>query len=86
VRGFGELETVLMDQLWSLGGAATVREVLEKLQVGRVIAYTTVLSTMDNLYREGHLTPGTDRKGPPLPRCAQPRRTHRVADAPGAAQ
>lgn len=56
MRGFGELETVVMDQLWSLGGAATVREVLEKLQVDRVIAYTTVLSTMDNLYRKGHLT------------------------------
>jgi predicted transcriptional regulator len=45
-----------MDQLWSLGGSATVREVLEKLQVERTIAYTTVLSTMDNLYRKGHLT------------------------------
>jgi predicted transcriptional regulator len=56
VRGFGELETVVMDQLWSLGGSATVREVLEKLQAERTIAYTTVLSTMDNLHRKGHLT------------------------------
>jgi len=56
VRVFGELETVVMDQLWSLGGTATVREVFEQLNADRPIAYTTVLSTMDNLYRKGHLT------------------------------
>jgi hypothetical protein len=37
VRGFGELETVVMDQLWSLGGSATVREVLEPLRAERTI-------------------------------------------------
>jgi predicted transcriptional regulator len=56
MRGFGELEGPVMEQLWSLGGSATVREVLERLQTSREIAYTTVLSTMDNLYRKGHLT------------------------------
>jgi predicted transcriptional regulator len=56
MRGFGDLETLVMDQLWSLGGEATVREVLEPLQRDRTIAYTTVLSTMDNLHRKGHLT------------------------------
>jgi predicted transcriptional regulator len=56
VHGFGELEGVVMDELWALGGAATVREVLERMQRDRVIAYTTVLSTMDNLFRKGHLT------------------------------
>jgi predicted transcriptional regulator len=56
VRGFGDLEAVVMDQLWSLGGTATVREVFERLADQREIAYTTVLSTMDNLYRKGHLT------------------------------
>jgi predicted transcriptional regulator len=56
VRGFGELEAVVMDRLWTMGGSGTVREVLEQLQQDRVIAYTTVLSTMDNLYRKGHLT------------------------------
>ena len=61
VRVFGELETVVMDQMWSLGGTATVREVLERLNTDRTIAYTTVLSTMDNLYRKGHLT--RDRVG-----------------------
>ena len=61
VRVFGELETVVMDQLWSLGGTATVREIFERLNADRAIAYTTVLSTMDNLYRKGHLT--RDRVG-----------------------
>jgi predicted transcriptional regulator len=56
MRGFGELEAVVMDRLWAMGGSGTVREVLEQLQRGRAIAYTTVLSTMDNLYRKGHLT------------------------------
>ena len=56
MRGFGELESVVMDRLWSLGGSGTVREVLELIQIDREIAYTTVLSTMDNLYRKGHLT------------------------------
>lgn len=56
MRVFGELEAVVMDQLWAMGGAATVREVLERLQGERSIAYTTVLSTMDNLHRKGHLT------------------------------
>lgn len=56
VRVFGELETLVMDRLWAAGGSGTVREVLEALRVEREIAYTTVLSTMDNLYRKGHLT------------------------------
>ncbi|MGI8814151.1 MAG: BlaI/MecI/CopY family transcriptional regulator [Pseudonocardia sp.] len=56
VRVFGELETVVMAQLWEMGGQATVREVLERIQLDREIAYTTVLSTMENLHRKGHLT------------------------------
>jgi predicted transcriptional regulator len=61
LRGFGDLEAVVMDQLWSLGGSATVREVFERLAQRREIAYTTALSTMDNLYRKGHLT--RDKQG-----------------------
>jgi predicted transcriptional regulator len=56
VRVFGELETVVMARLWDLDGQGTVRDVLEKIQLEREIAYTTVLSTMENLYRKGHLT------------------------------
>lgn len=56
MRVFGELETVIMAQLWALEGQGTVREVLERIQADREIAYTTVLSTMENLHRKGHLT------------------------------
>lgn len=55
VRVFGDLETQVMDRLWAGGGSGTVREVLEILLLDRTIAYTTVLSTMDNLRRKGHL-------------------------------
>jgi predicted transcriptional regulator len=55
VRGFGELEAVVMDRVWSCEGTSTVREVFEDLRQQREIAYTTVMSTMDNLYRKGWL-------------------------------
>ncbi|MDH6281415.1 BlaI/MecI/CopY family transcriptional regulator [Prescottella agglutinans] len=55
VRGFGELEAVVMDRLWSRDGAATVRQVFDELARERDIAYTTVMSTMDNLHRKGWL-------------------------------
>lgn len=55
MRVFGELETVVMAQLWAMGGDGTVREVFEALRTEREIAYTTVLSTMENLLRKGHL-------------------------------
>jgi predicted transcriptional regulator len=55
VRGFGELEAVIMDVLWSRQDPATVREVLTHLRQHRQIAYTTVLTVMDNLYKKGWL-------------------------------
>ncbi|GAB2683678.1 BlaI/MecI/CopY family transcriptional regulator [Nocardia thraciensis] len=55
-RGFGELETVVMDRLWNRDGdPTTVRELFDELTAEREIAYTTVMSTMDNLYRKGWL-------------------------------
>lgn len=56
MRGFGDLEAVVMDRMWIRGGETTVREVLEDLQSQREIAYTTVMSTMDNLHRKGWLS------------------------------
>jgi predicted transcriptional regulator len=55
LRGFGDLEAVIMDRLWSWGRPATVREVVEDLRQGRAIAYTTVMTVMDNLRRKGAL-------------------------------
>ncbi|MBA9002802.1 BlaI/MecI/CopY family transcriptional regulator [Thermomonospora cellulosilytica] len=55
LQRFGDLEAVIMDRLWSTGRAATVREVLEDLQRERTIAYTTVMTVMDNLHKKGWL-------------------------------
>jgi predicted transcriptional regulator len=55
VRGFGELEAAIMARLWARGEPSTVREVLTDLRQHREIAYTTVLTVMDNLYKKGLL-------------------------------
>lgn len=56
MRGFGELEAVIMDRVWNRAAATTVRDVFEELRAEREIAYTTVMSTMDNLHRKGSLS------------------------------
>ena len=56
MRRFGELEAVVMDRLWARGRPTSVREVVEELQRERSIAYTTVMTVMDNLHRKGWLT------------------------------
>jgi predicted transcriptional regulator len=55
MRGFGDLEAVIMDRVWGRGEPVTVREVFDQLSAERAIAYTTVMSTMDNLHRKGWL-------------------------------
>lgn len=62
VRGFGELEAVVMDRMWARDGPTTVREVYEELSRERRIAYTTVMTTMDNLHRKGWLVRERDGK------------------------
>jgi predicted transcriptional regulator len=62
VRGFGELETVIMDRVWEHGAPVTVREIFDELRRERAIAYTTVMSTMDNLHRKGWLARDKDGK------------------------
>ncbi|TDE27373.1 BlaI/MecI/CopY family transcriptional regulator [Actinomadura sp. 6K520] len=52
---FGDLEAAIMDRMWSYGRPANVREVLEDLQRERSIAYTTVMTVMDNLHKKGWL-------------------------------
>jgi predicted transcriptional regulator len=52
VRGFGDLEAVIMERVWDCEEAVTVREIFDDLAEERQIAYTTVLSTMDNLHRK----------------------------------
>ncbi len=55
MRGLGELEAVVMDRLWSADSPRTVRAVYEDLREQRQIAYTTVMTVMDNLHRKGWL-------------------------------
>ena len=44
-----------MDRLWSWRRPATVREVFDDLRQTRTIAYTTVMTVMDTLYRKAIL-------------------------------
>ena len=44
-----------MQMVWDHGGPVTVRDLFSKLSGEREIAYTTVMSTMDNLHRKGWL-------------------------------
>ena len=62
MRGFGELEAVVMDRVWGHDGPVTVRDLFEELRKSRLIAYTTVMSTMDNLHRKGWLARVRDGK------------------------
>lgn len=52
-RGFGDLEATVMERVWEHPDGATVREIFDELASERQIAYTTVLSTIDNLHRKG---------------------------------
>jgi predicted transcriptional regulator len=60
MRGFGDLETVIMQMVWDHHCPVTVRELLDDLRQEREIAYTTVMSTMDNLHRKGWLARSKD--------------------------
>ncbi|TFV55211.1 BlaI/MecI/CopY family transcriptional regulator [Mycobacterium sp. PS03-16] len=55
-RGFGDLEAVVMDLAWEHDAPVLVRELYDEISMHRPIAYTTVMSTMDNLHRKGWLT------------------------------
>jgi predicted transcriptional regulator len=62
VRGFGDLEAVVMHRVWDHDGPVTVRDLFDELRGERSIAYTTVMSTMDNLHRKGWLNRERDGK------------------------
>jgi len=62
-RGFGDLEAVIMDRIWDREAkTTTVREIFNELVTEREIAYTTVMSTMDNLHGKGWLARKKDGK------------------------
>ena len=55
MRGFGDLEQVIMQRVWDHDRPVTVRELFDEMARERAIAYTTVMTTMDNLHRKGWL-------------------------------
>jgi predicted transcriptional regulator len=52
MQGLGELETAVMNVLWQTPEPLKVREVLERLDTHRQLAYTTVMTVLDNLHRK----------------------------------
>ncbi|WP_158883122.1 BlaI/MecI/CopY family transcriptional regulator [Amycolatopsis anabasis] len=52
MRPLGELEAAIMDVLWRTREPMRVREVLEQLNQRRNLAYTTVMTVLDNLHRK----------------------------------
>lgn len=53
MQGLGELEAAVMDVLWRGEQPMRVREVLDALMPTRRLAYTTVMTVLDNLHRKG---------------------------------
>ncbi|WP_086666584.1 BlaI/MecI/CopY family transcriptional regulator [Lentzea kentuckyensis] len=62
MHGLGDLEAAAMDVLWHAGEPLRVRQVLERLDTGRTLAYTTVMTVMDNLHRKNWVTRERDGK------------------------
>ena len=54
MRGLGSLEAGVMDVLWAADHPLRVREVMERLVTARPLAYTTVMTILDNLHRKGY--------------------------------
>jgi predicted transcriptional regulator len=52
---FGGLEAAIMDVVWAAGAPVRVREVSERLNQGRPLAFNTVQTVMENLYHKGWL-------------------------------
>ena len=55
MRALGELEAQVMRKIWARPGPVTVRDIVGDLQQDRPIAYTTVMTVMDNLRKKGWL-------------------------------
>ena len=53
MRPLGELEAAIMERLWDSGASRLVRDVVADLRPERALAYTTVMTVMDNLHRKG---------------------------------
>src|SRR5262249_48847844 len=55
LREFGGLEMAIMEVMWAGDRPYVVRDVRERMQYGRPVAYTTVMTVMNILHRKGVL-------------------------------
>ncbi|SUA47471.1 BlaI/MecI/CopY family transcriptional regulator [Nocardia africana] len=55
MQQLGDLEAAVMDVIWRTDEPVRVREVLAGLGDERPLAYTTVMTVMDNVHRKGWL-------------------------------
>jgi predicted transcriptional regulator len=53
---FGDLEAAIMDVVWAAGSPLPVRQVAGQLERGRPLAFNTVQTVLENLYRKGWLS------------------------------
>ena len=53
---FGDLEAAVMDLMWSADGPVRVRWVADEISRDRHLAFNTVQTVMENLFRKGWLT------------------------------
>ena len=59
-RPFGDLEAAVMDVLWNAERPLLVREVVDSIRPERALAYTTIMTVLDNLHRKGWLDRARD--------------------------
>jgi predicted transcriptional regulator len=52
MHGLGELQAAVMNVLWDATEPLRVRQVLDRLDTGKPLAYTTVMTVLDNLHRK----------------------------------
>ena len=57
---FGGLEAAIMDVIWAAGAPVRVREVADRLNRDRPLAFNTVQTVMEILYRKGWLARSKD--------------------------
>lgn len=62
IRPFGELEARVMDVVWSRSEPASVRDVLDGLHADPPLAYTTVMTVLNNLHRKAVLRRRMDNR------------------------
>lgn len=73
-HSLGNLERDIMDIAWKIE-SATVRDILEKIQVKRKVAYTTVMTVMNRLCEKKILKRSSNSSGAFVYRPAQDKTT-----------